>query len=121
MHELPIMREVLKSVRRNAQLDDTVKLLSVTLRVGRSRDLIEDLVQKYWDYITRGTAEEGSVIKIHIIPNTCRCNDCGNVFDVDFMVLDNVHCNDCGSEKSQLLTGLELEIEEVAVTTAISE
>ena len=114
------MREVYRIVSNNARLDNTKRLISVTLRVGEMRDLVGHLVQTYWNYITKGTNAEGSIIKLSVIPTTCKCNKCGYVYAVKIMEMDVLCCPACRFDKATLLTGNEMSIEEVEVKTITS-
>jgi hydrogenase nickel incorporation protein HypA/HybF len=86
------------------------------LRVGKIRDLVEDLMQKYWNYLSRGTIAEGAKIKIWAIPVTFACSGCDNVFEVDIWALDKLACPECGGEKVSMLAGRELIIEDIVIT-----
>lgn len=115
MHELPIMRNILSVVTRSSQLSEKKRLVNVTLKVGALRDLEEEWVQRYWDYITRGTYAEGSKVTIDVVPTTCECSKCGNIFGYDVFTRKKPCCPECGSEQVSLKSGNELLIDEVEV------
>lgn len=117
MHELPIMREVLRIVARNSNLSESRRLVSVTLQVGEMRDLQEHLVQMYWRYITEGTPAEGSSVILEVVPTTARCSNCGAIYGVKIMDIDQLCCPICGSDKASLVSGDELFVDEVEVRT----
>lgn len=111
------MRDVYKIVARNSNLSEERRLVSVTLQVGEMRDLVDNLVQTYWNYITENTFASGSKIIIHTVPVTCSCNQCERVYAVKIMEIDRLCCPQCGHDKASLLTGNELMVEEVEITT----
>lgn len=111
------MRGVLNVIMNNTELNESRRLIQVTLRVGEMRDMVDHLVQMYWNYITKNTPAEGSTIKLITVPTTCSCNQCNNIYPVKIMEIDQLECPKCGHNKAKLLTGDELFVEEVEIKT----
>ncbi len=55
MHELPITRAVLDIALEFAAKESATRVVSIDLRVGELRDLVEEWAQRYFDYVSKGT------------------------------------------------------------------
>jgi hydrogenase nickel incorporation protein HypA/HybF len=83
MHELSVTKSLLQLVIRHAEVSKVNRVVGVHLEIGEMRDIVEDLLQKCFLYLARGTIAEGAVLKINVIPLTCICHTCNEVFPVD--------------------------------------
>jgi len=110
MHELPFTKSIFNTVSAKAVEAGAEGVSMVQLEVGVLRDYIPEIVQKYWDYIAKGTLVEGASIKIKVIPATARCRQCGTVYEVDTKNIMSAHCPKCGYDYGDLLTGREMRI-----------
>ena len=113
MHELPIVKEVLKTVLRVAQEEKASKILKVTLEVGDMHDLVDEWVKKYFVFASRGTVAEGARIEIRRLPVICRCKACEELFVAHFRRIDSVVCPVCHCDSFSFVSGDELRIEKV--------
>jgi hydrogenase nickel incorporation protein HypA/HybF len=116
MHELPVTRNIMRIALEHAESNNAKKVVSVTLRVGAVHNFIEEITQKYWNYISRGTIAEGAKVKFINVPTTFLCKDCEEVYTVDLRDA-KVVCSKCGSLEAVLLTGTEMSIEDIEITT----
>lgn len=110
MHELPFAKSIFKSVMEKAVENDAEHICRVVLDVGELRDFVPEIVQKYWDYIAKGTIGEGAVIEMNIIKATASCDKCGCSYELDIKHLHDVRCPKCNYDRGRLLTGRELKI-----------
>jgi hydrogenase nickel incorporation protein HypA/HybF len=63
MHELPITESILKIVLKHAEMNSARKVITVHLQVGKLSDLEDDWIQRYFDYLSKGTIAEGQSSK----------------------------------------------------------
>ncbi len=115
MHELPLVKSIYKSVISFAEKNDVKKITKVVLEIGVVRDFIPEIVQKYWDYVSKGSMSEGSVIEIISIPATAKCGKCGTVYPIDVTNLIASKCPKCCYDRGNLVTGNELKIKGIEV------
>jgi len=54
MHELPVMREVLRLVLKHAHKHRVEEVFAVQMRVGEMSDLEEEWMQRYFDHLAKG-------------------------------------------------------------------
>ncbi|MHB8772182.1 MAG: hydrogenase maturation nickel metallochaperone HypA/HybF [Syntrophales bacterium] len=107
MHELSVTESLLQVVLRHAGAGGAVRVVSVSVRIGALSDLVNEWMQRYFDYLSRGTIAEGARIRIERIPVTFRCDACGAVFPADPRSREAIRCPGCGSEAMTLATGRE--------------
>jgi hydrogenase nickel incorporation protein HypA/HybF len=116
MHELSVTKNVLQLVIKHAEANKVSKVVGVKLEIGEMRDIVEDLMQKCFLYMARGTVAEGAAVQIKVIPLTCMCRDCNKVFPVDsHKGFDNLSCPKCGGNNLVPYTGQEFFIKEIDV------
>lgn len=138
MHEMALVTEMIAAIEEKAKEVEAERVCSVTLRVGEFRDIHLDLLQKYFEYFTRETVAEGMEVTADVVPARYVCERCGSVYHYDMASLGieresgpaasplpegraeetqsgRPHCFDHPDAQIRLITGLELEIIEMAV------
>ena len=114
MHELAVTEELLKLVLKYAEENGAQRVVSINLRVGEMRDFTEEWMQRYFDYLSRGTIAEGGKIVLKTIPVKMECNECNATFGADIRQAD-INCPGCGSARSRVTAGNEFIIESIGV------
>jgi hydrogenase nickel incorporation protein HypA/HybF len=115
MHELPLTYRIFDQAMKAAEENKAVRIDAVYLRVGEMRDFVEEITQKYWDYISRGTIAEGARIRFLRVPAAARCSACGEIFNFDWRSKEPTTCPKCGGEDVSLYSGSELEVVRIAI------
>ena len=115
MHELPITESILKIVLKHAESNHVRKVVSVHLRVGKLSDLEDEWIQRYFDYLSKGTLAEGAKLKIERAPVVMRCNTCASSYEVDMANIKDVVCSRCGEPGGTLISGREYYIKDMEV------
>jgi len=115
MHELPITESILKIVLTYAAKNDVRQVMVIHLRVGRLSDLEDEWIQRYFDYLSKGTVAEGAKLKIERMPIKLQCNSCANSYEVEITNIGDTVCPDCGQKNSKLISGREYYIKDMEV------
>jgi hydrogenase nickel incorporation protein HypA/HybF len=115
MHELAVTKSILKLALDHAAQNGGREILSIHLAIGEMRNLEEDWIQRYFDYISKGTIAEKAVIKVRKIPSAFLCKKCGQQFIVNLKEDKKMLCSNCGSFEYDLVTGRELIVEQLEV------
>lgn len=102
---------------QSGEENNAKKILGVYLRIGELRDFVEEITQKYWDYLSEGTIAEGAKIKFERVPVSAICHGCNNIFCFDWRAVDKLCCPICENLDVELLNGTELEIKEISIST----
>lgn len=115
MHELAVTKSILKLALDHAAQNGGAEILSIRLAIGEMRNLEEEWIQRYFDYISKGTIAEKAHIKVRKIPVAFLCKECGKQFTANLHEDKKLLCSHCGSFKYDLLTGRELLVEQLEV------
>ncbi len=115
MHELPITESILKIVLKHAEMNHVRKVVTIHLEVGKLSDLEDEWIQRYFDYLSKGTLAEGAKLKIERTPIVMQCNACSTSYEVEMTGMDDLVCPACGGKGATLLSGREYTIKEMEV------
>jgi hydrogenase nickel incorporation protein HypA/HybF len=115
IHELPVTKNILELVLNYAQEAEAERVTRITLRVGELTDFIPEILQRYFDYISKGTIAAGAAIVMIPIPLLLKCENCAEIVRLSPRRLSEYACPACGSHKGALESGLELLVEEIEV------
>jgi hydrogenase nickel incorporation protein HypA/HybF len=107
VHELPVTQSILEVVLRHAAMHQVRKVHSISLAVGEMSDLEDDWIQKYFDYISKGTLAEGAKLKIERVPVVFRCKACSEEFPANIREDRDIACPSCGGCDLDLVSGRE--------------
>jgi len=115
MHELPIMEKILKIALRHAQANNVTKIVAIKMQIGRLSDLEEEWIQRYFNYLSKGSPAEGAKIEIEWMPIVMRCSNCMKTYEADRKNMTERVCPSCGGKDGSLLSGKEYYIKEMEV------
>ncbi|HOC60543.1 MAG: hydrogenase maturation nickel metallochaperone HypA [Syntrophaceae bacterium] len=115
MHELPVMKSILDIVLTQAQKHHVLKIRVIHLEVGMLSDLEAEWMQRYFDYLSRGTVAENAELKIRWIPVVFKCQACGTSMEADKKRLQDIVCTVCGNKQMDLIAGREYYIKNMEV------
>lgn len=115
MHELPITESILGVVLKHAHANKVTKVTAIHLRIGKLSDLEDEWIQRYFDYISKGSVAEGARLVIERSPVMVQCNACRESFELDVQNMENSACPACGEKGITLLSGREYYIKEMEV------
>jgi hydrogenase nickel incorporation protein HypA/HybF len=116
MHEMALMRDVVDVVVEQAQRVHARGVRRVYLTIGDGRDVVMDLVDGLFEFLTRGTVAHGAELVIDRVPYTVRCNRCSEVFHIDVYRPGTWACPRCHAERDYSLhSGMEFTINRIEV------
>ncbi|MEI7849680.1 MAG: hydrogenase maturation nickel metallochaperone HypA [Chloroflexota bacterium] len=113
MHELAVTKSILKLALEHSAQNGAKNILAIHLLIGEMRNLEEPWIQRYFDYISKGTAAEKAVIKVKKIPVMFLCHTCLQQFTADLKIDQKILCTHCGSFEYDLISGRELVVEKL--------
>ena len=97
MHELPVIERITRIAISHAETNLAKKVVRIRIRVGELTDLEEEWMQRYFDFVSKGTLAEGAVLEIEWTPVMFRCDVCAKVFPVKIREVTDVLCPSCAS------------------------
>lgn len=114
MHELSLMRNVVKTVLMAAEGNHSSSIRSVTLLVGESRAFEEKWAQIYFDMLSENTIAEGARVVLETVPITGACLDCGEIYRIDLKD-KQCCCPKCGGKEYKVITGREMIVKNIEI------
>jgi len=115
MHELPIVKSIFDICIKHATANNANKILSVTLKVGEISDLQDQWIQRYFDFLSKGTIVEGAKLIIKRVPLVMRCKLCSESFQVNINERKQVECPRCKGTKLAYVSGREYIVENLEI------
>ena len=115
MHELSVMEGILNVVLKHARQHEVQRVVAVSLRIGEMTDLVDEWMQRYFDYLSDKTVAAGAVLKIERVPVVFACESCGTDYPVDIREARDPACPACGGKKARLKSGREFFIKNIEV------
>jgi hydrogenase nickel incorporation protein HypA/HybF len=112
MHELSVTESVLEIACKHAEKAQAKKVTDIYLVIGKLSSIVDDSVQFYWDFISKGTLCEEATLHFKRIPAELVCLDCGNKYTLDD---DLTPCPQCGSARIRVISGDEFNLESIEV------
>jgi hydrogenase nickel incorporation protein HypA/HybF len=96
-------------------MNNVRRVMAIHLQVGKLSDLEDDWIQRYFDYLSKGTIAEGAKLKIERMPVTVQCNVCSTSYEADIARMGDLVCPACGEKGGMLLSGREYTVKEMEV------
>lgn len=115
MHELPVTESILKIVLKHADKNNVRQVMAIHLRIGKLSDLEDDWIQRYFDYLSKGTVAQGAKLIIERTPIILQCNSCKASYEGDIATIGDAACPACGQMDSTLISGREYYIKDMEV------
>jgi hydrogenase nickel incorporation protein HypA/HybF len=115
MHEMPMTESILNIVLKHAAAGEARKVVSIYLQIGELTDLEEKWLQRYFDYLSKGTIAEGAVLKIEKIPAVVQCSKCSESYQIQPVYTADHTCPACGAGSGTLISGREYYIKSMEV------
>ena len=108
MHELGIIEYIFTVIEQVADENQLTTINSVTLKIGKLRQVVPDMMTFAFESVAKGTRADGAVLQLEQIPIRMKCHDCGTEFEVDDQ---SYVCPECDGVKLETLTGKEVVLE----------
>jgi len=115
MHELPITKRILDIALEHARGHKVARIVRIHLKIGALSDLENEWIQRYFDYLSRGTVAENARLAITRSPIVMRCRGCARSFEVAREELGQVRCPGCSASRLELVSGREYLVENMEV------
>ena len=112
MHELSITQSIVEAIVLRM---GTTRISVVRLEIGKLSGVLVDSVRFCFDLVAEGTTVQGARLVIDEPAGGARCRDCAEEFHVEDPI---VLCPACGGADAEVLSGRELRIKSVEVSSA---
>jgi len=118
MHEMSIVGNVVKAVEMYAKEEGAERVTGVTLTVGALHDVVDDLMERAFRFLARGTVAEGAYLHMNKLPLRVRCQHCHAAYEANVRVRESLICPDCGEHDVDIVQGREFLIENIEVVSS---
>lgn len=112
MHELAVTEQVLRVAIEHAERAGAARITHINLVVGDLSSIVDDSVQFYFDYLSRGTMAEGAALRFERVAPRLRCRQCRTEFamgDRDWT------CPRCRAQGGDVVAGREFYLDTIEV------
>lgn len=117
MHEMALVGNIVDIVVKHAQVAEAKEVISVKLRIGELRDIVDDMMEKCFRYVARGTVAENSQLNIEKVPLVICCNECNTTLHLQLHTAQTAKtvCLKCGKSDFKIIQGNELYVEDIEI------
>ncbi len=112
MHEINIVRQVVRTVEDFARENNVTDVREVVLDIGELSLVIPEYVEQLYPPVVKGTILENARLIINVVPGLAECEDCGEIFNV---IEHDGYCPNCGSFNKEVLSGKDFYIREIHI------
>lgn len=112
MHEINIVRQVVRTVEDFARENQVTDVREVVLDIGELSLVIPEYVEQLYPPVVKGTILENARLIINVVPGLAECEDCGEIFNV---IECDGYCPNCGSFNKEVLSGKDFYIREIHI------
>lgn len=115
MHELQVTERILDIALKHAAGHNVSKIVRIGLKIGELSDLEDEWIQRYFDYLSRGTLAENAQLVIERAPIVLGCESCGSSFEIRKEQLGSPECPECAETSCRLVSGREYLVKNIEV------
>ena len=112
MHEIGLLRQLVRTVTAFAAENDVHEIAEVAVDCGELSLVIPEYVQELYPPVVKGSILENARLTVNTVPGLAECENCDEIFNV---VQHKGYCPNCGSFEKTVLSGKEFSIREIVV------
>lgn len=118
MHEIGVVRQILRTVEDFAKENNVEKIDEIVLDIGELSLVIPKYVEEIYPAVVKGSILDGTKLIMNTVPGLAECDDCDEIFNV---VEHEGYCPNCGSFEKTVLSGRDCSIKELHIAQDQSE
>ena len=112
MHEIGIVRQILRTVESFAAENDVTEISEVVVDCGELSLVIPKYLEDIYPVVTKDSILQDARLIVNVVPGLAECDECDEIFNV---VEHEGYCPNCGSFEKTVLSGRECTIREIHV------
>lgn len=117
MHELPLTNRILDIALDYAGKNRAKAIKSVQIGLGSMHEAEPEWLNRYFSWISRGTAAENAVLEFKKYPVVWMCDKCENSFSQSARSNERLICPECSEPKKlRLVSGNEFRVESIIIS-----
>lgn len=118
MHEVGIVRQILRTVEQFAAENDVADIREVVVDCGELSLVIPKYLEELYPVVVKDSILKDAKLTVNIVPGLAECDDCDEIFNV---VEHKGYCPNCGSFEKTILSGKEFSVREIVVPESQQE
>ena len=112
MHEIGIVRQLLRTVTAFAEENGIDEIHEVVVDCGELSLVIPEYVQELYPPVVKGSILENAKLTVNVVPGLAEFDACDEIFNVIEL---KGFCPNCGSFEKTVLSGKEFTVREIIV------
>ncbi len=112
MHEQSIVESLLALALEEGAKAGASRILKIDLVVGDLSGVLEEAVEFYFGFLSKGTIAAGAKLVFTRVPAQLRCRNCNTVFLPERL---DLHCPNCKEQQVEVVSGRELRVDSMEV------
>ena len=112
MHELAITQSMVDIVLEQAEKEGAERVEAISLTIGELSGFVEESVQFYFGFLSKGTLAEGAELTFNSVPARVRCRNCEQIFQLKEL---DWSCPHCGQSNLEIMSGKELYVDSIEI------
>ena len=112
MHEIGIVRQLVRTVTEFAEQNGVSEVCEVIVDCGELSLVIPEYVEELYPVAAKGSILENAKLTVNIVPGLAECEECDEIFNV---IEQKGYCPNCGSFNKTVLSGDKFTIREILV------
>ena len=117
MHEVSLMKNLLRTVEETVRREGGGPVKVIHLRIGEMSGVNTDALSFAFEVLSKGTSAEKGKLVFERVPLRARCKECGTEFHPDEFVF---RCSGCGSPEIEIQAGREMEVDYILLDDEIT-
>ena len=110
MHEIRVVRSMVKTVTDFTGQNDIKEVAEIVLDIGELSLVIPKYVEDIYPVVVGDTWLKDTKLVINVIPGMTECDECNELFNV----IEH-YCPNCGSFEKTILSGKDFLIREIHI------
>lgn len=112
MHEIGVVRSMMRTVEDFARDNGIDEIVSIVLEIGDLTMIIPKYVEDIYSVVSKDTRFEGTELVIEMVEGQGVCRDCKRAFPI---VKNEGYCPRCGRRNADIISGRDFIIKEIVV------
>lgn len=112
MHEIGVVRQMLRTVEDFARENELEDIVTIVLEIGDLSMIIPKYVEDIYSVVVKGTRFERTELVIETVEGQGVCRSCKRAFPI---VKNEGYCPRCGKRDADIISGRDFVIKEVVV------
>ena len=112
MHEIGVVRSMMRTVEDFARDNGIDEIVSIVLEIGDLSMIIPKYVEDIYSVVSKDTRFEGTELVIEMVEGQGVCCNCKRAFPI---VKNEGYCPRCGKRNADIISGRDFIIKEIVV------